>query len=92
MNLSILRVLVPDPNPWTAADCRLNEDGSAILVANPISFWGGRSCFSCELGCGSKRDAQSDSHESLPLHPGFSCASRGLDLEGNSDDIYCCTP
>ena len=38
MNLSIARVLVLDPSPWTAADCRMNVDGSAILVVNPISF------------------------------------------------------
>lgn len=66
----------------------MNEDRSAILVANPISFWGGCSCFSCDVGCGSKRDTQSDSRESLPLHPSFSCVCRGLDQEDNSDGIY----
>lgn len=88
MNLSISQVHVPDPDPWTAADCRMNEDGSAILVAHPISFWGGCSSFSCDVGCGSKRDTQSDSRESLPLHPGFSCVRRGLDQEGSSDGMY----
>lgn len=64
------------PYSWPRpVDCsRLPNERRRICDISRQShfFWGGCSCFSCDVGCGSKRDTQSDSRASrFPCIPAF---------------------